>query len=72
LENRFAGSTNLSGIGPVQIRRAPKYGAFDLVRPTLILCPQRDSNPRCRLESANSGLFATSLDLALSVENCCD
>ena len=27
---------------------------FDLVRDSLILCPQRDSNPCCRLERAES------------------
>jgi hypothetical protein len=29
---------------------------FDLVRGGFILCPQRDSNPRCRLESAKLGI----------------
>ena len=31
--------------------------AFGLVRGGLILYPQRDSNPRCRLESAKLGIF---------------
>jgi hypothetical protein len=31
-------------------------GAFGLVRGDLIWCPQRDSNPRCRLESAKFGI----------------
>jgi hypothetical protein len=30
---------------------------FDLVSSDLNLCPQRDSNPRCRLESAKPGIF---------------
>jgi hypothetical protein len=30
---------------------------FDLVRSDFNWCPQRDSNPRCRLESARPGIF---------------
>jgi hypothetical protein len=35
-------------------RRAQRCEVFDLVRASLILCPQRDSNPCCRLERAKS------------------
>jgi hypothetical protein len=56
-----------SGLGRRRLRTEPdeahgrnteRPSGDDLVRVTLILYPQQDSNPRCRLGRANQGLTA--------------